>query len=134
MLSFYTLLESGVYEPFSKNPAAIIEEKVQKLFSEHTIALPVDVKYKLAPYYSKPPHLHDFPKIHTLHILSNLLSLYPSLIHMFSTLPSLMSETDKGMIRSDMSKPDLISFLTARVHTTKSSVKILAANTHCKCF
>jgi hypothetical protein len=38
------------------------------------------------------------------------------------------------MVRSDMSKPALISFFTARVHTTKSTVKILAANTHCKYF
>jgi hypothetical protein len=38
------------------------------------------------------------------------------------------------MVRSDMSKPALIFFFTARVHTTKSTVKILAANTHCKYF
>jgi hypothetical protein len=38
------------------------------------------------------------------------------------------------MVRSDMSKPALISFFNARVHTTKSTVKILAANTHCKYF
>jgi hypothetical protein len=42
--------------------------------------------------------------------------------------------TDKGMVRSDMSKPGLIFFFTARVHTTKYTVKILAANTHCKYF
>jgi hypothetical protein len=39
-----------------------------------------------------------------------------------------------GMVQSDMSKPALIFFFTARVHTTKSTVKILAANTHCKYF
>jgi hypothetical protein len=33
-----------------------------------------------------------------------------------------------------MSKPVLIFFFIARVHTTKSTVKILAANTHCKYF
>jgi negative regulator of replication initiation len=38
------------------------------------------------------------------------------------------------MVRSDMSKPALIFFFTARVHITKSTVKILAANTHCKYF
>jgi hypothetical protein len=40
--------------------------------------------------------------------------------------------THKGMVRFDMSKPALIFFFffTARVHTTKSTVKILAANTH----
>jgi hypothetical protein len=41
--------------------------------------------------------------------------------------------TNKGMVRADMSKPALI-FFTARVHTTKSTVKMLAANTHCKYF
>jgi hypothetical protein len=42
--------------------------------------------------------------------------------------------THKGMVRSDMSKPALIFFPTVRVHTTKSTVKILAANTHWKYF
>jgi hypothetical protein len=42
--------------------------------------------------------------------------------------------TDKGMVQSDMSKPALIFFFTARIHKTKSTVKILAANTHCKYF
>jgi hypothetical protein len=42
--------------------------------------------------------------------------------------------TDKGMVRSDMSKLALIFFFTARVHTTKYTVKILVANTHCKYF
>jgi hypothetical protein len=42
--------------------------------------------------------------------------------------------TNKGMVRYDMSKPALIFFFTARVHTTKSTVKILAANTHSKYF
>jgi hypothetical protein len=36
------------------------------------------------------------------------------------------------MVRSDMSKPVLIFFSTARIHTIKSTIKILAANTHCK--
>jgi hypothetical protein len=40
----------------------------------------------------------------------------------------------KGMVRSDMSKPALILFFTARGHTTKSTIKILAVNTHCKYF
>jgi hypothetical protein len=42
--------------------------------------------------------------------------------------------THKGMVRSDMSKPALIFFSTARVHTTKSTVKVLAANSHRKYF
>jgi hypothetical protein len=41
--------------------------------------------------------------------------------------------TDKGMVQSNMSKPTLIVF-TARIHTTKSTVKILSANTHWKYF
>jgi hypothetical protein len=48
-----------------------------------------------------------------------------------NTMP-LCYKTHKGMVRSDMSKPALI--FTARVHITKSTVKILAANTHCKYF
>jgi hypothetical protein len=44
----------------------------------------------------------------------------------------LADVTNKGMVRSDISKPALIFLFTARVHTTKSNVKILAANTHCK--
>jgi hypothetical protein len=42
--------------------------------------------------------------------------------------------TNKGIVRSDRSKPAPISFFTARVHTTKSTVKILATNMHCKYF
>jgi hypothetical protein len=38
------------------------------------------------------------------------------------------------MVRSDMPKPALILYFTAREHTTKSTVKILAANTHCEYF
>jgi hypothetical protein len=46
----------------------------------------------------------------------------------------LHAKSHKGMVRSDMSKPALIFFSTARVHTTKYTVKILAANTQCKYF
>jgi hypothetical protein len=42
--------------------------------------------------------------------------------------------THKGMVRSDISKPAMIFLFTARVHTTKSTVKILAAKSHCKYF
>jgi hypothetical protein len=43
---------------------------------------------------------------------------------------------NKGMVRSDISKPALIFFFffTARVHPTKSTVKILAAKTHSNYF
>jgi hypothetical protein len=53
---------------------------------------------------------------------------------MDSLQPLSLSYTNKGMVRSDRSKPALISFFTVRVHTTKSTVKIVAANTHCKYF
>jgi hypothetical protein len=39
---------------------------------------------------------------------------------------------ENGPIRHVETCPDFFS--TARVHTTKSTVKILAANTHCKYF
>jgi hypothetical protein len=47
---------------------------------------------------------------------------------------STSNSTHKGMVQSEMSKPTLIFFFTARAHTTKSTVKIIAANTHCKYF
>jgi hypothetical protein len=49
-------------------------------------------------------------------------------------LQSVPVVSNKEIARSDMSKPAMISFFTARVHTTKYTVKILAANTHCKYF
>jgi hypothetical protein len=52
-----TLLGSGVYEPLAK-----VERRVQKLLSKHKTALPTDLKRKLTPYNSKPPHLHGLPK------------------------------------------------------------------------
>jgi hypothetical protein len=45
-----------------------------------------------------------------------------------------VSLTYNGMVRSDMSKSTDFFFFTARVHTTKSTVKILAANKHCEYF
>lgn len=41
-----------------------VERKVQELLSEQKTALPTDLKYKLAPYHSIPPHLYDLPKSH----------------------------------------------------------------------
>jgi hypothetical protein len=87
MLSFYTLLESGVYEPLSKDRTTNIERKVQELLSEHKIPLPIDLKHKLTPYHSKSPSLYGFPKIHKSGIFSNLLSLHPSLVQIFSSTP-----------------------------------------------
>jgi hypothetical protein len=58
----------------------------------------------------------------------------PSVCVLLSALLIHLPQSDKGMVRSDMSKPALIFYFTARVHTTKSTVKILAANMHCKYF
>jgi hypothetical protein len=58
------LLESGVYEPLPKDPAAEVERKVQKLLSKHKTVLPTDVKHNLTPYHSKRPHLYGCPKVH----------------------------------------------------------------------
>jgi hypothetical protein len=59
-------------------------------------------------------------------------------VYFVSEGQSLVTERNvsyKGMVRSDMSKPALIFFFfTVRVQTTKSTIKILAANTHCKYF
>lgn len=57
-----TLLESGLYEPLSKDPTAGVERKVQKFLPKHKNVL-TDMKRKLTPYHSKPPHLYGFPKI-----------------------------------------------------------------------
>jgi hypothetical protein len=38
-----TLLESGVYETLSKDPAAKVERNVQKLLSKYKTTLPTDV-------------------------------------------------------------------------------------------
>jgi hypothetical protein len=83
MLSLYILLESGVYEPLSKDCTSNIEKKVQKLLSKHKIA----IKHKLSPYHRKPSHLYYFPKIHKPRIFSNLLSLHPSLVQIFPSTP-----------------------------------------------
>jgi hypothetical protein len=51
------LLDSGMYEPLSKDPTKTLERKVQKLLSKHKAILPTGLKHKLIPYHSKPPHL-----------------------------------------------------------------------------
>jgi hypothetical protein len=53
-----TLLESGVYEPFNKDPTVRAEKK------GHNTALPANLKRKLTPYHSRPPHLYGIPKEH----------------------------------------------------------------------
>jgi hypothetical protein len=58
------LLESGVCEPFPKDPTAKVERKLQKLLSKYKTTLSIDVKHKLTPYHSKPLHLYGLPKIH----------------------------------------------------------------------
>jgi hypothetical protein len=59
-----SLLQSGVYEPLSKDPTSQIEMKVWKLLTKHKTVLPSALKRKLTPYHSKPPHLYGLPKIH----------------------------------------------------------------------
>jgi hypothetical protein len=61
---FSGLLESGVYELLPKDPTAKIERKIQTLLSKHKTALPTELKLKLTPYYSKPPHLYGLPQVH----------------------------------------------------------------------
>jgi hypothetical protein len=58
------VLDSGVYEPLSKDPTKIVERKVQKILPKHKAALPTGLKHKLTPYHSKPPHFYRLPKIH----------------------------------------------------------------------
>jgi hypothetical protein len=58
------LLDSGVYQPLSKDPTKTVERKVQKLLSKHKAAFPTDLKRKLTPHHSKPPYLYGFPEIH----------------------------------------------------------------------
>jgi hypothetical protein len=58
-----SLLESGVYEPLSKDRTAKDEREIQKLVSKCKTTLS-DLKHKLTPYHTQPPHLHGLPKIH----------------------------------------------------------------------
>jgi hypothetical protein len=59
-----TLLQSGAYEPLSKDPTQKIERNIQKLLSKHKTSLAINVKQSLTPYHSKPPHLYGLLKIH----------------------------------------------------------------------
>jgi hypothetical protein len=59
-----TLLESTVNEPLPKDPTAKLRRKVYKLLSKHKTALSNNLKCKLTPYNSKPPHLYGLPKVH----------------------------------------------------------------------
>ncbi|PNF14821.1 hypothetical protein B7P43_G06341, partial [Cryptotermes secundus] len=59
-----TLLKSGVYEPLAKDPTASVERRVQQILAQYKTVLPAEVKRKLTPYHSKPPHLYGLPKIH----------------------------------------------------------------------
>jgi hypothetical protein len=67
-----TMLQSGVYEPLTRDPTVKIERKVQKLLSKHKTTLPTMLKQKLAPYHSKPLHLYGLPKIHKTDISLDL--------------------------------------------------------------
>jgi hypothetical protein len=63
-----TSRESGVCERLPKNPTAKVGRKVQKLLSKHKMTFLIDLKHKLTPYHSRPPHLYGPPKIHKPHI------------------------------------------------------------------
>jgi hypothetical protein len=61
----------------------------------------------------------------------------PSKLRNVTQILRLVSWNKLAKVRADMSKPALIRPPpppTARVHTTKSTIKILATNTHCKYF
>jgi hypothetical protein len=72
----------------------------------------------------------DLRKIYNQNLSQGKLKLLMYTTHVTTVLTYA---SDKGMVRSDMSKRALIFCFTARVHTTKSTVKILG-NTHCKYF
>jgi glucuronosyltransferase len=75
----------------------------------------------------------NLPQVCTLQTSPCSHILTPNLTRLTHTDEILNLKTNKGMVRSERTKPALIFFVfTARVHTTKSTVKILAANTHCK--
>jgi hypothetical protein len=61
-------LESGVYEPLSKDFITKVEMKVLKLLPTHKTALPADLKHKLTLCQSKPPYLYGLPNIHKQNI------------------------------------------------------------------
>jgi hypothetical protein len=61
-------LLSGVYEPFPKDPTAKAGRKVQKLIFKHRTTLLTDLRQKMTPYHSRPPHLYGYPKIPKLDI------------------------------------------------------------------
>jgi hypothetical protein len=60
LIKLNLLLESGVYEPLPKYPTFAVEEKVRKLLSKYSNALPTCLKHQLTPYQCKPPHLMVF--------------------------------------------------------------------------
>jgi hypothetical protein len=58
------LLDSEVYQPLARDPTAKTERKIQSLLSKYKTSFPFELKRKLTPYYSKPPHLYGLLKIH----------------------------------------------------------------------
>jgi hypothetical protein len=96
-----TLLESGVYEPLSKDPTAKVERNVPKLLSKHKTALPTVLKHRLTPYHSKPPHLYALPRVHKPDIpLRPIVSSVGSPCHALAGIPRKMLSPLSGKSES----------------------------------
>jgi hypothetical protein len=64
-----------------------IERKIWKCLAKHKCVLPTGLKYKVTPYYIKPPHLSGFPKVHKhdIHLRPIFISIgYPAVLQTFS--------------------------------------------------
>jgi hypothetical protein len=65
-----TMPKSGVYEPLSKDPTAKVERKIQQILAKYKTVFSFEVKRKLTPYHSKPPHLYSLPTTKRQYIYS----------------------------------------------------------------
>jgi hypothetical protein len=98
------MLESGVYELLPKDPTVKGERKVQKLLSKYETALLTDLKHKLTPYHSKPPHPNGLPKIQEPDI-SLRLKLSPigapcyALVGFHHKIPSSLAEKSGSFVK-----------------------------------
>jgi hypothetical protein len=97
---------------------------------------PPEYKTRVAPLAGNVRSVHVNVDYKTMERCKMFTGLFLRRLGHYSFVLSVLVRMsfDKGMVRSDMSKPALIFFFTARVHTTISTVEILAANTHCKYF
>jgi hypothetical protein len=100
-----TVLESGVYEPLSKNPTTKVERWVQKLLSKLKTALRTFLKYKLTPYHSRPSHLYGIPNTHKPNIpprptVSSIGSPCYGLIGFLNEILSPLAGKSKSFVKS----------------------------------